>query len=58
MRSSGEPQKRKRKQAKSCRKNIPGRGMMWAKAKWLDAVWKGEDEQPASVLCRTAAPRA
>lgn len=55
VRSSGEPRKRKRKQAKSCGKSIPGRGTVWAKAKWLDAVWKGEDERPASMSCRTAA---
>lgn len=53
-----EPRKRTMKQAKSCGKSIPGRGTVWAKAKWLDAVWKGEDGRPASMLCRTAAPRA
>lgn len=61
MRSSSEPWKRKRKskQVKRGRKNIPGRGQ-WAKAEWLDILgqargnglppcWAGSSSQDLSA---------
>lgn len=33
-------------------------GTVWAKAMWLDAVWKGQGEGHTFVLCRAAATRA